>query len=408
MYFGKPQEHYDFPKDDPKQRGETPASHRPRETKFPPVDPKRREQVEAHIRQWMDEKGRTRQDGLWPYLLIRAYLGDHGVRPVPWPPTPFWESPDIFVVEGDVPSLAGHTPTLNPRAGVPHTVFVHVWNIGTLTSLGTTLSVFWANPTFSFDDPVHPPHPIGVAFVDLPDRLDPRCHKVVRIPQLWIPVVENDGHECLLARLHGFMDGAGPGFDAWHNRHIGQLNLQLLPPQFNMGKLLAQLSAALPNNAELHLIHGMGDVTNVLRLRVPALAERFVAPREIPRQGTRFGKDAVHLGAALTVGRSVRIVPSSVITQFGRGTITRETLVHPNVTTVRGDDVLRPVDSRMPGRLNVAEQLVLSLGVRDLTAGTLAKTLGGDDRTAHLLRFEARKDGVVIGGYTIIVTSGRI
>jgi hypothetical protein len=407
MDFGRPEEQYDFPKDDATQRGETPESHKPRETKLPPVDPKRRAEVEAHVRQWMDEKGRTRQNGLWPYLLIRAMLGDHGVRPVPWPPTPFWESPDIFVVPGDVPSLAGQMPTLNPRAGVPHSVFVHVWNIGTLTSLGTKLSVFWANPTFSFDDPVHPPHPIGVTFVDLPDRLDAHCHKVVKIPQLWTPVEENDGHECLLARLHGFMDGAGPGFDARVNRHIGQLNVQLLPPQANLGKLLGQLSAALPNNAELHLIHGMGDVTNLLRVHQPALADRFVAPQEIPRQATRFGKDAAHLGAALTVGRSVRIVPPSAITQFGRGVISRETLVQPNVTAVR-DDVLRPSDRRTPARLNVAEQLVLSLGVRDLNAGTLATTLGGDERTAHLLRFEARKDGVTIGGYTIIVTAGRI
>jgi hypothetical protein len=410
MHFDHPEEKFHYPKlnkkDDAAQRGETPESHRPPESKLPPVDPKRREQVGAHVRQWMDEKGRTRQNGLWPYLLIRAILGDHGIRPIP-SPTPFWESPDIYVVEGDVPSLAGHTPTLNPRAGVPHTVFVHVWNIGKLISLGTKLSVFWANPTFSFDDPIHPPHPIGVKFVDLPDRLDPLCHKVVRIPQLWTPVVENQGHECLLATLSGFMDGAGAGFDARQNRHIGQRNLQLLPPQANMDKLLANLSAALPANAELHLIHGMGNLTNVLRAHSPAFAEKLVAPKETPRQAVRFGTDEAHLGATLTVAGDVRIVPPSLLTQFGRGTITRETLLRPEVITVRAEDV-RPADVRAPGRLNVAEQLVKSIGVDDLRAGTLARTLGGDEDTAHLLRFEARNNGIVIGGYTIIVTTDRI
>ena len=44
-----------------------------------------------------DHKPPSRQDGLWPYLLIRAYAGDSGVRlpPVGY----FWESPDILVVE---------------------------------------------------------------------------------------------------------------------------------------------------------------------------------------------------------------------------------------------------------------------------------------------------------------------
>lgn len=57
-------------------------------------------------------ESRPRQYGIWPYLLIRAFLGDYGKR---WPPLKnFWESPDIIVVEGEVSTLEGNTPTLHP------------------------------------------------------------------------------------------------------------------------------------------------------------------------------------------------------------------------------------------------------------------------------------------------------
>lgn len=411
MHFQRPDEKFHYPKLDEKenatQRGETPKhrDHRS-DDKLPPVDPKRRKEVEAHVFHWIREKGRTRQNGLWPYLLIRAYAGDHGVRPVA-SPTPFWESPDIHVVEGDVTTIEGHTTTLNPRAGVAHSVFVHVWNIGKLASLGNKLTVFWANPTFSFDDPVHPPHPIGATFIDLPDRLDPLCHKVVKIPQLWVPVEENNGHECLLAKLSGFMDGAGAGYDARQNRHIGQRNLQLLPPQADMTKMLGQLSAALPKNAELHLIHAMGNLVDILRVHRPQLVGKLTVPQAIPRQAAPFGQDAAHLGAAVNVGGTLRIIPPSLLPRFGHGVIDRQTLAHPDVRTV---EYARPAppDVRVPARISVAEELVRSLGVRDLRAGTLATTLGGGKTAGHVLRFEARQGGVVIGGYTIIVTNAKV
>jgi hypothetical protein len=408
MHFDRPEEKFHYARldknADAQQRGETPEHREHRPDKLPPVDPKRRKEVEGHVFKWIREKGRTRQNGLWPYLLIRAYAGDHGVRPVA--PMPCWESPDILVIEGDVASPAGRTATLNPRAGVPHSVFVHVWNIGKLASLGNQLTVFWANPTFSFDDPVHPPHPIGTTFVDLPDRLDPLCHRVVKIPQLWTPVVENGGHECLLARLNGFMDGAGAGFDSRQNRHIGQRNLQLLLPQADMTKMLAQLSAALPRNAELHLIHGMGNITDILRAHQPALADKLTVPQAIPKQAAPFGRDAAHLGAAVTVaGGTIRIIPPSLLSRFGGGVIDDKTLSHPDAKSVA---VNEPSDVRVPARLPVAEQLIRSLGVRDLRAGTLATTLGGGKSTGHVLRFEARDRGTVIGGYTIIVTNAKI
>lgn len=54
---------------------------------------------------------KPRQYGIWPYLLIRAFLGDHGKR---WPPlNNLWESPDIIVVEGVIcPEEKTMTPSV--------------------------------------------------------------------------------------------------------------------------------------------------------------------------------------------------------------------------------------------------------------------------------------------------------
>src|SRR5260370_8132808 len=80
-----------------------------------PVDPEieaRKEQIRLA---WQNRPRPVRQDGLWPYLLIRAFAGDQGARPIVR--SPFRApglSPDIIVVEGfpTPPPALAHPPTI--------------------------------------------------------------------------------------------------------------------------------------------------------------------------------------------------------------------------------------------------------------------------------------------------------
>jgi hypothetical protein len=72
-------------------------------------DPQLRKRIRAIL---VEERSKKRQEGIWPYLLIRAFPGDYGVRLPPL--NMFWESPDIQVVKGIVSTLEGNTPTLHP------------------------------------------------------------------------------------------------------------------------------------------------------------------------------------------------------------------------------------------------------------------------------------------------------
>jgi hypothetical protein len=133
---------------------------------------------------------------------------------------------------------------------------VRVWNLGRLPAYGVRLRVYWANPSFSFNDPSGPgsPHYISGTYINLSSRYQPDSHIVVRLPALWVPVVENQGHECLLAKVDCFADRTGPGFDAGIDRHVGQKNLFLADPQEDLGPLFDSLGLSLDVKAGVRLL----------------------------------------------------------------------------------------------------------------------------------------------------------
>ena len=206
----------------------------------------------------LDHEPRVRQDGIWPYLIIRAFPGDYGVRSPAL--NVFWESPDILVVNGIVTTLEGNTPTLHPVSEVPHTIFVRVWNLGRLPAIGVRLRVYWANPSFSFDDPSSPgyPHHIGAISLNLSDRYQPGSHTVVRLRIPWVPTFVNNGHECLLAKVDSFSDRTGPGFDANIDRHVGQRNLFLAAQQDDLTSLIDSLGLSLQKETTVQMAYGTG------------------------------------------------------------------------------------------------------------------------------------------------------
>lgn len=307
---------------------------------------------------------------LAPRLLIRARPGDHGVR-APDGPMPFWESPDIHVVPatGAQPpaydprthTYGGHAPTLAPQVGRPHWVFVHVWNLGPLAALGVGVSVWWADPTFTFDleapDPRRRPHLIGARHrLELPGRDDPSCHRRVCVGS-WTPIEANHGHECLLAKVTCMADGSPPrSLDARRDRHVGQRNLHVAAPDEDLTPLMAKLDAALPANAELELLHGLHDLHPLLLAHHPALVTALRPP-------VRLDPKLLHLGTLK---------------------LAMPALARPPATT-----------------------LLHQIGVADLKARSVATRLSSlasaVSPTGHVLRFRATRGGQVLGGYTVIV-----
>jgi hypothetical protein len=280
-----------------KERGEDPQNvHREPPVSSQPieVDEDRRKKLDIWIRQWFEENKPKRQRGPWPYLLIRAFLGDHGVRPVTT--GIYWESPDVIVIQGDVSTPVGHTPTLNPTAGVDHTIFVRVWNLGRLSAIGTKLRAYWANPALQIGGIYY----IGGTYVNIPDRSQPDFNQLVRIPSLWKPILENNGHECLLAKVESSADRTGPDFDTNMNRHVGQRNFMVVNPNEDITPLTDKLGNTVSREADIE-IFGMGEHPDNVLLRHPVSFTRDMLHR-LGLQDAHAGNIAMRLGSRTGTG----------------------------------------------------------------------------------------------------------
>jgi hypothetical protein len=93
--------------------------------------------------QWPGQRG----DLYLPFLFMRAHPGDVGARPVVGL---FWESPDILLLAGVDPPLA---PPMPPQlgqtalAGLPNTIYAHVWNFGLSQAPNMVVEFYWCDPT---------------------------------------------------------------------------------------------------------------------------------------------------------------------------------------------------------------------------------------------------------------------
>lgn len=186
---------------------------------------------------------------MWlPYILIRAFPGDTGARPVNGV---FWESPDVYILPGVAPSAAPAVPTQLGQvalAGQDNTVYAHVWNLGRGMAREVAVEFYWCNPTLGFN-PTGATL-IGSAFTVLGARGSGFCHQVVKCPVTWFPTFVNGGHECLLIRAWDVAADpmTTPEWDASQNRHLGQRNIHVVPAgqsltsplQLSVGPLFGQ------------------------------------------------------------------------------------------------------------------------------------------------------------------------
>ena len=170
----------------------------------------------------------TRTQLFLPFLFIRTNAGDTAARPVSGV---FWESPDIFVLPNVAPAAApAQPPALGgvAQAGVPNTVYAHVWNLGQAPAFEVLVEFYWFNPTLGFSGA--DANLIGATWTYLGARGGSDSHQVIKCPIGWTAQYLNGGHECLVVRVSDPVSDplSNPAWDASQNRHVGQRNIHVM------------------------------------------------------------------------------------------------------------------------------------------------------------------------------------
>jgi hypothetical protein len=149
----------------------------------------------------------------------------------------WWNSPDIWVVPGADPD----GPPGQPVAGIPAYMWAKVRNNGSTPANGARIKFYWSNPATGVlrSNSTY----IGSSFV----YLNPGEVQDVLCLTPWLPVVVNDGHECIIAEVihpsHPLPSPLPDQFDPPNYLQIAQLNLSVLSMTTNMLILPIQLAA---------------------------------------------------------------------------------------------------------------------------------------------------------------------
>jgi hypothetical protein len=308
-----------------------------------------------------------RKDLYLPYLFMRANPGDLGARRVVGP---FWESPDILLLAGVEPAHAPPIPShlgQTALANQPNTIYAHVWNFGNCAAAEILVEFYWCDPSLGINPAST--HIIAQMTLALGAKGSGRSHAVVKCPEAWTPTFLNGGHECLLVRVwDNTADLPGePKLDAAINRHVAQRNIHVVAPRADAMPLIAgaPLSATLqpaladPLMLKVGPLYGAPAQVNVER----------VAPNNMPWLQLHTGERGKFPTAAPPTGVPALSRPVTSGGGFSVGGL--GTQQHVN-----GDD----------------QQVAFTTSDQPPAQGQ-----------AHVYRVTANQDGVVFGGYTVVV-----
>lgn len=164
----------------------------------------------------------------------------------------WWNSPDIWVVPGSDPN----GPPGQPVAGQGAFLWARVHNEGDRAVSSARVAFYWSNPALGVlrsNSTL-----VGSAFVDL--AAGETKEVLCVIP--WVPVVVNDGHECLVAQV---VHAADPlptplpdPFDPPSYRQVAQKNLSVLKVAPGMIVLPIQLAAPPRAGMAVAVATGLG------------------------------------------------------------------------------------------------------------------------------------------------------
>ena len=177
----------------------------------------------------------TRADGLWPYLLIRAFPGDIGQRPLqPDDIPPGYESlalsPDILITPAGAPG----PPVVIDRDGIAavaeqglaqlalntaYDVWVHVWNLGRFQATGVRVRVRGRYGPLFLQGPGDPQPTVrflGGIKLDLGDRLSGTAHRLAKAATF---TTGDEGYELIIATAECLTDVANGDLELGADRH---------------------------------------------------------------------------------------------------------------------------------------------------------------------------------------------
>jgi hypothetical protein len=185
----------------------------------------------------------------------------------------WWDSPDIWVVPGNDPNGDPDQPV----AGQPAFLWAQVQNIGNQNASGAQVNFYWSNPAAGVlrsNSTL-----VGSAFVDL----GPGETKDVLCVIPWIPVIVNDGHECVVAEvIHTGDPLPAPvpdAFDPPTYRQVAQKNLNVLAMSLNMMIRAIQIGAPPREDRRLRIGIERGEQLDKKLLARLGLARHRFAPR---------------------------------------------------------------------------------------------------------------------------------
>lgn len=146
-----------------------------------------------------------------------------GVQLVVHDGSPWWMSPDIWVVPGSDPMGASGQPVVGQQAFV----WTRVQNVGATRVTDASVRCWWADPSTAITRASA--HRIGTSAV----ALEPEETKEVLCLSPWTPTSANGGHQCLIAEAFAPADPLPPHldttpFDPPGDRHVAQRNVTVL------------------------------------------------------------------------------------------------------------------------------------------------------------------------------------
>jgi hypothetical protein len=230
--------------------------------------------------------------------------------------SPYWYlSPDIWVVPGNDPSGAPG----GPMAGQPAYLWGRVSNTGITDANGVRIDFYWADPTLQVTR--SNANLVGSAFADVPagGSQDVLC----LVP--WMPVIVNDGHECLLAvAIHGGDPLPSPlpdAFDPPTYPQVAQKNLTVLVAKMHAAVLTitvggrqrmdktVTLTTELGGELDERTLAGLG-LRGLRPARKPAVEVGLDNERRCPGDKDTIGMDKLKLrvprGTSAAVHMTVR------------------------------------------------------------------------------------------------------
>jgi hypothetical protein len=311
-----------------------------------------------------------RKNEYLPYLVVRAFGGDRGARPIG---VPAWESPDIFIAPNLAADTAPPLPTTRgglAQAGAPNTLWAHVWNLGRAPVYNARVEFYWFDPTLGFGGASA--NLIGVAHVDLGERGSGRAHTVVKCPTSWVPTFVNGGHECLVVRcFEPLTDPLGPiPWAAWDDRHVAQRNIHVA-------------NAASPGIAQIALRLGCAVAPGPATLEI------------VPAKVTDVG------WLSVLAGRHDHGLRDAAAVQEVFG------IMHPTPLRPPGE---RPDLSGLPpaaAQTLLRKRIEFQRGCDELETVLYVNVDGLQPGECRIYRVQQSASGRLVGGFTVIVRKPR-